>query len=144
MPFHADSVLPFYIDDQWYLPVLRPGYDTGQDCLVIVDATSEAHFDAALDELSTFGSRYARLIVLAQKGFAGDDRMANLKKYPLSHILLVAGPPEEEGRPGVISDFLLPVVVNLVGTAMKFLDPRGRDRNAAPRAVPAEAAGRVG
>ncbi len=122
MPFHGDAVLPFLIDDKWYLPVLKPGYDTGEDCLVVIDATSETQFDAALDELATFGSRYARLVVITQQGFGQDTRLANLKKYPLSHILLVPGLPGTDGSPGILSDFLLPVVVNLVGVAMKCLD----------------------
>lgn len=120
MPFHGDAVLPFLIDAQWYLPVLRPDYDTGQDCLVIIDATSEPQFDAALDELATFGSRYARMVVITQQGFSMDTRLSNLKKYPLSHILLIPGPKGTDGNPVMLSDFLLPVVVNLVGTAMKF------------------------
>jgi hypothetical protein len=71
LPFSHDAVLPFYVDQQWYLPVLRPDYDTDNDCLIIIDATSESRFDAALDELATFGSRYARMVVITQQGFAG-------------------------------------------------------------------------
>ncbi|HSL60483.1 MAG TPA: hypothetical protein VK885_01780, partial [Desulfotignum sp.] len=123
MPFSPDAVLPFYVDNQWYLPVLGHDYDTDRDCLIIVDATSEARFDAALDELATFGSRYARMVVLTQQGFAGDARLANLKKYPLSHILMVPGPLDKKGNTGIISDYLLPVVISLMGAAMKFFDP---------------------
>jgi len=123
MPFSPDSVLPFYVDDQWYLPVLRPDYDTDNDCLIIIDATSETSFDAALDELATFGSRYARTVVITQQGFAGDARMANLKKYPLSHIVMVPGPLDKTGSAGIISDHLLPVVIGLLGAAMKFFSP---------------------
>lgn len=124
LPFSPDAVPPFFVDSQWYLPVLRPEYDTDQDCLVIVDATSEARFDAALDELATFGSRYARMVVITQKGFSRDARLSNLKKYPLSHIILVPGVAENTGDPGTISDYLLPVAMGLVGAAMKFLDAR--------------------
>ncbi len=123
MPFSPEAVLPFYVDDQWYLPVLTPGYDTNNDCLIIIDATSEAAFDAALDELATFGSRYARMVVITQQGFAGDARLANLKKYPLSHIVMVPGPLDKNGDAGVISDYLLPVVISLLGGAMRFLSP---------------------
>ncbi len=124
LPFSPDAVLPFFVDGQWYLPVLRPEYDTDQDCLIIIDATSEARFDAALDELATFGSRYARMVVITQKAFSKDTRLSNLKKYPLSHIILVPGIAEKTGDSGTISDFLLPVAVGLVGAAMKFLDAR--------------------
>jgi hypothetical protein len=122
LPFSPDAVLPFYVDQQWYLPVLRPDYDTDNDCLIIVDATSESRFDSALDELATFGSRYARMVVITQQGFAGDARLANLKKFPLSHIVMVPGPPDRSGEPGTLSDYLLPVVISLLGAAMKFMD----------------------
>jgi glucosamine 6-phosphate synthetase-like amidotransferase/phosphosugar isomerase protein len=123
LPISPDAVLPFYVDDQWYLPVLRPGYDPDNDCLIIIDATSEPMFDAALDELATFGSRYARIVVITQQGFAGDARLANLKKFPLSHIIMVPGPLDKSDSAGIISDYLLPVVTSLLGAAMKFLSP---------------------
>ncbi|MFN2358726.1 MAG: SIS domain-containing protein [Desulfotignum sp.] len=122
LPFSPDAVLPFYVDQQWFIPVLRPDYDTDNDCLIIVDATSESRFDAALDELATFGSRYARMVVITQQGFAGDARLANLKKFALSHIVMVPGPPDRSGETGTLSDYLLPVVISLLGAAMKFMD----------------------
>ena len=122
MPFHPESVLPFMIDNQWYLPVLKSDYDTDQDCLVIIDATSEKYFDSALDELATFGSRYARLVIITQKGFTTDARLATLKKYPLSNIILVTGITDSNGNFQVLSDYILPVVISIIGTAMKFLD----------------------
>ncbi len=123
LPFSPETVLPFYVDEQWYLPVLRKTYDTDRDCLIIVDASSEAAFDAALDELATFGSRYARMVVITQQGFAGDARLANLKKYPLSHIVMLPGLQDKAADAGVISDYLLPVVISLLGSAMKFFSP---------------------
>ena len=121
MPIQPDAVLPFLIEDQWYLPVLNPLYDRGQDCLVTIDATSAPQFDSALDELATFGSRYARTIVITQDGFARDTRLGNLKKYPLSHLILVPGLPGSDGSPVTWSDFLMPVAVNLIGTAMAYI-----------------------
>ncbi|MEH0018565.1 MAG: SIS domain-containing protein [Desulfobacter sp.] len=125
LPIQADAVLPFLIDGQWYLPVLNPHYDAGQDCLVTIDATSGPRFDSALDELAAFGSRYARIVVITQAGFARDARLGNLKKYPLSHLILVPGLPGRDGLPVPVSDFLMPVAVNLVGTAMAFLEKAG-------------------
>ena len=110
------------IDDQWYLSVLKPDYDTDQDCLVIIDATSEKYFDSALDELATFGSRYARLVIITQKGFTTDARLATLKKYPLSNIILVPGITDLDGNSQIISDYILPMVISIIGSAMKFLD----------------------
>ncbi|MCG8618988.1 MAG: SIS domain-containing protein, partial [Desulfobacterales bacterium] len=127
MPRRAEAVLPFLIDDQWYLPVLNPLYDRKQDCLVTIDATSAPQFDSALDELATFGSRYARTVVITQEGFAGssrDARLGNLKKYPLGHLILVPGLPDKTGNPLVWPDFLMPVAVNLVGTAMTYVAPK--------------------
>ncbi len=122
MPVQPDATLPFMVDDHWYLPVLKPDYDAAQDCLVIIDATSEALFDAALDELATFGSRYARIVVITQRGFCNDARMANLKKYPISHIIMVPGLEDHEGSSITLSDFMLPVIINMIGSAMKFID----------------------
>ena len=39
VPLHPKS--PFYAEGNWFLPVLRPGYDTGNDNLIIMDATSD-------------------------------------------------------------------------------------------------------
>ena len=122
MPFQADSVLPFIFKNEWYLPVLKPGYDKDQDCLVIIDGTSETHFDSVLDELATFGSRYARLVVISQKSFSFDTKLSALKKYPLSHVILVPGITTPDANAGVMSDYILPVVINIICSAMKFLD----------------------
>ena len=122
MPFQTDAVHPFQIDDQWFLPVLNPGYDTGLDCLVTIDATSVSRFDAALDELAVFGTRYARTTVIAQEGFTRDARLANLKKQPISHLILIPAPSGKDGVPVTWSDFLMPVAVNLIGQAMARLD----------------------
>ncbi|MCK5349543.1 MAG: hypothetical protein KAJ25_09150, partial [Desulfobacula sp.] len=122
MHFQTDSVLPFIFEDKWYLPVLKSEFDKDRDCLVIIDATSEKYFDSALDELATFGSRYARLVIITQKGFTTDARLATLKKYPLSNIILVTGITDSNGNFQVLSDYILPVVISIIGSAMKFLD----------------------
>ena len=122
MTLQPDTAPPFIIDDQWYLPVLRRDYDADRDCLVLIDATSETRFDAALDELTTFGSRYARIVVITQRQFAQDTRLSNIKKFPVSQILILPNMTNNEGDPVAFSDFILPVVMNMVGSAMKFLD----------------------
>ncbi len=119
MSIEAHSVPPFLYENQWYLPVTKPGYDHSRDCLVVIDAASESHFDSALDELATFGSRYARLVVITQRGFATDARLAALKKFPLSHVILLPGIEDSEDDPGVVSDFILPVLMNITGAMMK-------------------------
>lgn len=116
----SDTVEPFLYEDTWYLPVLRPDYNVNEDCLVIIDATSETHFDAALDELAVFGSRYARLIVLTQQQFAADSRLAILKKHPLSEIVYIPGLQSEEGHMVALSDYVLPVILNVITTSMYY------------------------
>ena len=127
MPFQTDSVLPFIFEDKWYLPVLKQDFDKDRDCLVIIDATSETYFDSALDELATFGSRYARLVIITQEGFSADAKISTLKKYPLSHIVLVPGIKVpgikvQDADIEVMSDYILPVIINIIGSALKSLD----------------------
>ncbi len=122
MPFQTDSVLPFIFEDKWYLPVLKQDFNKDRDCLVIIDATSETYFDSALDELATFGSRYARLVIIAQEGFSADAKLSTLKKYPLSHIVLVPGIKVQGTQIEVMSDYILPVIINIIGSALKSLD----------------------
>ncbi|MCK5164829.1 MAG: SIS domain-containing protein [Desulfobacula sp.] len=122
MHFQTDSVLPFIFEDKWYLPVLKSEFDKDRDCLVIIDATSETYFDSALDELATFGSRYARLVIVTQEGFSADAKLSTLKKYPLSHIVLVPGIKVQGTKIEVMSDYILPVIINIIGSALKSLD----------------------
>ncbi|THB73102.1 MAG: hypothetical protein D3926_24495 [Desulfobacteraceae bacterium] len=129
LPLEPDTVMPFLIDEHWFLPALHPEYDTDKDCLVIIDATSETHFDAALDELATFASRYARLIVITQNAFAHDGRLSALKKYPVSHLVLLPGLPGKAGQSTAWSDFVLPVIMNIIGSAIKFMDDQTTDRS---------------
>ncbi|MCP4662643.1 MAG: hypothetical protein GY856_45185, partial [bacterium] len=58
---------PFYADNQWRLPVVRPDYDTRHDNLIILDMTGEREAPMMLDELSLLGSRAARLVVITQE-----------------------------------------------------------------------------
>ncbi len=48
---------PFYADNRWRLPVLRPVYDTRRDNLVFLDMTGEGDFSRMLDDLSLVGDR---------------------------------------------------------------------------------------
>ena len=99
--------------------LLKRAYEKG---LVIIDATSETYFDSALDELATFGSRYARLVIVTQEGFSTDARLSTLKKYPLSHIVLVPGIKVQGTNIEVMSDYILPVIINIIGSALRYLD----------------------
>ncbi|HIJ56427.1 MAG TPA: SIS domain-containing protein [Deltaproteobacteria bacterium] len=113
----ADS--PFFAEGGWYLPELRTDYDTAQDNLVIIDATSNRHFSQALDELATFGCRYARIIVVSQEAFRDDGDKKALYSYPVSHWLMLPAILGQDGQLPV-STFFLPLVMNILAMAMAY------------------------
>ncbi len=111
-PPEPAPVAPFYAQRQWYLPELKAGYDCGQDNPVIIDAASEQSFGQALDELSTFGCRFARMTVISQGAFSAGNRLAAFHPHPISHLLLLP----DLGEP--FSDCLLPFLQTLIAAAM--------------------------
>jgi len=100
---------PFFSEGSWYLPELADGYDAANDTLVIIDAADDRYFDRALDEISTFGCRYARMIVLCGEGIENDPAKQALAQYPVSHVVPVPG-----------GSFCLPIVMDLLATAVAF------------------------
>ncbi len=116
-PF-TDINSPFFAEGSWYLPVLRNDYAASEDNLIIIDATSERFFANALDELATYGCRYARMIVLSQKAFRKDAQEKLLFQYPVSQLIELPVLNGENGETTSLSDFLLPFTMNLVGVAM--------------------------
>jgi hypothetical protein len=115
-PYRIDA--PFFAEGHWYLPELRTDYDAGMDNLIVVDATSERWFSQALDELATYGCRYARLIVVSQTAFRKDPAKSGLYRYPISHLISIPGLPGADGAPLPVSDYLLPFALNLIAAAM--------------------------
>jgi len=113
------NVRPFFAEDAWYLPVVRQSYDTAEDNLVIIDATSQRHFGQALDDLATFGCRFARLTLISQEALLTGPRVNALAEHPISHLLLL---PLPERRPQApvqpISEFLLPLAMNMIGISL--------------------------
>jgi glucosamine 6-phosphate synthetase-like amidotransferase/phosphosugar isomerase protein len=109
---------PFFAEGNWYLPVLRNDYDSAKDNLIIIDATSRRYFTHAIDELATYGCRYARMIVLSQEAFQKDAEKKLLYQYPISHLIELPGLNGNNGEIIPISDFLLPFGMNLLGVAM--------------------------
>jgi hypothetical protein len=105
-------VSAFFAQGQWFLPELKPGYDCRQDNLVIIDACSEGAFGQALDELATFGCRFARMTVISQAAFARQGKLDGLYPHPISHVLLLP----DLGAP--VSQYLLPFAHTLLSTAM--------------------------
>jgi hypothetical protein len=115
LSFRAET--PFFAEGHWYFPELRTDYDTAQDNLVIVDATSDRYFSQALDELSNYGCRYARIIVISQEAFRDDPQKRALYRYPISRLLFVPS-LVVRGEKIPISELHLPFAMNLMGVAM--------------------------
>jgi len=115
LSFRAET--PFFAEGHWYFPELRNDYDTAQDNLIILDATSSRYFSQALNELANYGCRYARIIVISQEAFRSDPEKRALYKYPISHLLFL---PSLEGRGDKIpiSELHLPFAMSLTGMAM--------------------------
>jgi len=107
---------PFFAEGSWYFPILRDDYDSTEDNLIIIDATSERSFAKAIDELAIFGCRYARMIVISQEAFRKDPEV--LYQYPISHLIEMPSLRGGNGETVPTSDFLLPFEMNLLGVAM--------------------------
>jgi hypothetical protein len=108
---------PFFAQGQWFLPVLHPDYDPGRDNLVVIDASSERYLGQAMDELSTFGCRFARTIVISQEAFRRTRKLEGLSAHPVSHALLLpflGG--DRNAHP--VTEFLLPFAVNILGVGL--------------------------
>ena len=111
---------PFFTEENWYLPVLQPDYPTGEDNLIILDATSNMYFHQAVDELATFGCRYPRMIVLSQAASMNALKRAAVFRFPISNLILLPGIPHgTELLP--VSELQLPYCLNLMAMAMASL-----------------------
>ncbi len=108
---------PFFAEGDWYLPELREFYDPTQDNLIIMDATRNHYFNQALDELATFGCRHARMIVITQDAFCHAPDKRALFTHPISHLLRIPTLKSDKG-PIPVSGFLLPLILNILGTAI--------------------------
>lgn len=105
---------PFFAEGRWYLPVLRHDYDARQDNLILLDASSQRHFNLALDELSVFGCRYARLAAILQAASEQRPEIGALQVQPVSHFIRLPGTAALDGA---LSELLLPVVSHVVAMA---------------------------
>ena len=108
---------PFYTQGSWYLPLLRPDYDPSGDNLVILDAASEFYFEQAIDDLTVFGSRHARMILISQEALINTPEKRALKKYPLSGAILIPSLAGKD-RPVPLSHCHLPFVMVLISSVM--------------------------
>jgi hypothetical protein len=106
---------PFLVDETWYLPVLNPDYPAFQDNLVFVDASLPRHIPRAMDTLSVYGARFARIVLIVQQAGKHRDVPSRLFQYPLCQVLELPR-MSLDGRDFSIPELLLPVAMNLVAT----------------------------
>ena len=116
---------PFFAEGNWYLPVLRDDYTGVEDNLIIVDATSNRHLGRALDELATYGCRYARLIVISQEAFLNGPAKNPFVHYPISHLIVLPSLNQEGGKVP-LSGLVLPFALNLLAAAMASASEHGK------------------
>ena len=108
---------PFFAEGAWYIPALRPDYDTMEDNLIFLDATRNHYFGQALDELSVLGCRYVRIILITQDAFVQMPDKRALFTHPFSHLIRIPS-PGAEGEVVPISGFVLPFLMEIMGMAM--------------------------
>ena len=108
---------PFFSEGEWYLPRLRPDYEVFQDNLIILDATNELYLDQAIDDLTVFGCRQARMIVLTQEAFHNMPEKRALHKFPLSGMISLSAMKGNK-QPIPFSDYHMPFALTLLGAAM--------------------------
>ena len=111
------SETPFFASGHWYFPVLRQDYDTTEDNLVIVDATSRRGLARAQDDLSTFGARHARMLVISQKAFPSCCEQICFFKFPISHMVELPPMFETKDAAEPFTGLLLPVAMSCVAMA---------------------------
>jgi len=104
---------PFFADGIWYLPELQADYNALNDNLIVMDACWERYFDQALDEISTFGCRYPRMILMTQQSFLNGKAKDGLYRFPVSNTIIL---PETSSGP--IPEMYLPFIMNIIGEEM--------------------------
>lgn len=114
---------PFESGGRWFLPELRPGYDTRYDNLIFLDMTSERDLPLMLDELSVLGSRAARLIVITQPKRIEEIGEETLFRFPISGLIQL---PSLHDAP--IADLYLPFALNALAIATEAAWPVNRPR----------------
>jgi hypothetical protein len=112
---------PFFADGTWYLPELLPNYNTLNDNLIVIDAAWERYIDKAIDEISTFGSRYPRMILITQQAFLNGKAKEALYRFPVSSTIVLPQTPA-----GPVPEMHLPFVLNMIGEELSACFERRR------------------
>lgn len=108
---------PFFCQGDWFLPLLKDDFNPAGDNLVILDASNDIFFEPAIDDLTIFGSRQARMILISQETFINTPEKKALKKYPLSGMILIPSMAGED-RPVPLSHCHILFATALIGTAV--------------------------
>jgi hypothetical protein len=107
----------FFAQGSWNLPVLKTDYDTTSDNLIFINLADKRHLDQALDDLSIFGCRYARMIVISQEAYSPETRRS-INQYPISHLVEIPALIDERTSEKIkISHFFQPFIMSLIGIA---------------------------
>ncbi|QTA80921.1 Sugar isomerase domain-containing protein [Desulfonema limicola] len=108
---------PFFAQGDWYIPALQPDYNTAEDNLIILDASRNHYLGHALDELSTLGCRYARIILITQKAFAYMPDKKAVFTHPFSHLIRIPSPVIEK-EAVLVSGFIIPFLMDILNIAV--------------------------
>lgn len=125
LSFQAET--PFFAQGDWYFPVLREDYDTTEDNLIILNAASQRYLGQVQDEMSTYGARNARMILIFQEAFYESQQKISLFKYPISHLLLLPPLFEHQNKKIPIPDLLLPLVMSMISMVMVGMTQRDEE-----------------
>ena len=75
-----------------------------------MDAAWDRYLDKAIDEISTFGSRYPRMILITQQAFLNGKAKEALYRFPVSSSIVLPETPA-----GPVPEMHLPFVLNIIG-----------------------------
>ncbi len=89
-----------------------------------MDAAWDRYLDKAIDEISTFGSRYPRMILITQQAFLKGKAKAALYRFPVSSTIVLPETPT-----GPVPEMHLPFVLNIIGKELYACFERRRAKD---------------
>ena len=78
------------------------------------------YVDNAIDEISTYGSRYPRMVLITQQAFLNGKTKEALYRYPVSSTIVLPETPS-----GPVPEMQLPFVLNIIGEELAACFERG-------------------
>lgn len=111
-----EGIKPFFSDGNWFFPVLRSDYDAVEDNLIFLDTSKARALPPAMDELSLYGCRFARVVLVCQEAFQSLPILSELYQYPISQVLFL--PSLRVGNAlQPIPEILMPFAMSLAAMA---------------------------